>query len=431
MKNFYEMLRLVENPAASNLTALAGLGSEPVPLDKIPKSLAKAAVGTGRQDPDESGKVNPKDDVVGANPSASGVISSLKPTQSTLDAQKFVGFALSNLLGTFDLTDMKAIVAAGNEIMDGHHRWAAVLCVDPNRTVKFCKVNLALGPLITILNVYTKGHPQINRDAGNPAPNTSIADCFDTSGKEGSAIYHFELALKQGMKVKSGFLKPEDVQKALANVPNIAQGSGGAGNVDNSGNPVSYQGQPGTYQQDVSAQNSSVHHDGFKINEILTLAGLREQDGTSQQDVSNKLNTQSGDLSNLAKLGLEQIKKNIASIPAELKKSATNLPREQMPVIETPQGKVMIQELADDLKSGNIDFMKPFSKDVLNTIRGGSAPAPAGQAPAPAGQAPAPAPAGKVAPKVQQPAQRQAAHTSHEGPSMNEFLVLAGLIKEE
>jgi len=427
MKSFYEMLRLVENPAAGNLTALAGLGSEPVPLDKIPKSLAKAAVGTGQNDPDESGKVNPQDDIVGANPSASGVISSLKPTQSTLDAQKFVGFALSNLLGTFDLTDMQAIVAKDNAIMDGHHRWAAVLCVDPNRTVKFCKVNLDLGPLITILNVYTKGHPSINRDSGNEAPPTSIADCFDTGGTNpGSAIYHFELALKQGIKTKAGFLKPEDVQKALANVPNIAQGSAGVGNVDNEGKPLSYNGQPGTSQQDVSAQNSAVHHDGFKINELLTLAGLREQDGTGQQDVSNKLNTQSGDLSNLAKLGLEQIKKNIASIPAELKKSATNLPREQMPVIEA-KGKVMIQELVNDLTKGNIDFMKPFSKDVLNAIRGGAkaAPAPAGQA------APAPAPAGKVAPKVQQPVQRQTAHTSHEGPSMNEFLVLAGLIKEE
>jgi len=438
MKNFYEMLKLVENP--SSITGVANLGTDPVPLDKIPKDLAKAAVGTGRKDPDESGKVNPKDDIVAVNPSASGPVSGLKPTQSTLDPNKFVGFAISNLLGTFDLTDMKAIVAAGNEIMDGHHRWAAVLCVDPNRTVKYCKVNLALEPLITILNVYTKGHPEINRDKGNEAPPLSITEAFEEAKKG------FENALKNGIKVKTGFLQPSDVARALANVPNLAQGTGGAGNVDSQGNPVSYNGQPGTFQQNVSAQNSSVHYDGFKVNEVLTLAGLHEQDGTGQQDVSNKLNTQSGDLSRLAQAGLELIKANIDKVKNV--KSATNLPREQMPVIETSAGKVMIQELADDLKNGNIDFMKPFSREVLAAIRGGGkGQAPAGQAPAgqaPAGQAPAgQAPAGQApagqAPAGQapvqrpaaQPVQRQAAHTSHDGPSLNECLILAGLIKED
>ena len=139
-----------------------------------------------------------------------------------------------------------------------------------------------------------------------------------------------------------------------------------------------------------------------------------------------------------ANRGMEQMVQNAnaAASNQNMTKSATNLARADMPVIDKEQ----VAKLVADLKAGNVDVMQPYSKDVLAAI-GGQKNAPGQQPQQPgvqANQAPAPqqnqvANQGaqpqqlQAANQAAQPQRLQAAHTSHEGPSINEWLVLSGV----
>lgn len=317
MISFYDMIRLMEVETLQK--------PDPVPLSQVDSNVAKVAVVSGQKDNDM------KDDTIQANMKASGPVGALSPTQSTLVSDKVINFALAYLGGEpwMDLKQMDAIVSQDNAIMDGHHRWAAALIVDPNMQVGFTRVNLQLEKLISILNVYSKGKLGVQK--GNPDAGETIAQAFANIEQK------IRQAVQNGFKFGKSEYDAQTVQTRLAKMPNAG------------GDP-------------------------------------------------NK--------------GLEAMVANANATATDSKKTnpATGLPRDQMPVINKDQ----VATLVDDLNNGNIDAMQPYSRDVLQYLGGNQQQAQTNQM--------------KTVGHQQQPQQQlQAAHTRHEGSSLNEWLVLSGI----
>jgi len=267
--NFYELAQIIGKP-------------DPVPLRQIPPVMAKTAVTSGEKDGEKPA------DQIAVNTNASGPVMGLSPTQNQLKSTNFVGMAISNLAGSFDLTNMNAIVSADNAIMDGHHRWAAALCINPNQSVNYVQINLPLDKLITLLNVYTKG--ALNKD-GKPAKGESISKAFQ------NAKGLFAEALTNGWKGEQASYTKEQVAEAYGKI----QGANGD-----------------------------------------------------------------------AQRGLQVLQQNIDGVlqNSKLLNSKTNLERKDMPVIEIGNNaKAAIQQLVNDIQDGKVDINAPFSQDVKNAAK--------------------------------------------------------------
>lgn len=125
----------------------------PNKLSSVDKDLAADLATKGSQDQ------NLKDDVAKAG-KVSAPAKSLKASQTTMDFGKFVGMAIQMLgkMGSFSGGaggDLGAIISSDKHIMDGHHRWAATLMVDPEASVGGLGVNLPGEKLVGVLNVWT------------------------------------------------------------------------------------------------------------------------------------------------------------------------------------------------------------------------------------------------------------------------------------
>ena len=124
---------------------------------------------------------------------------------------------------------------------------------------------------------------------------------------------------------------------------------------------------------------------------------------------------------NNPELGLQQIIANVQSIPADKQKSATNLVRDEMPVINKKE----LADLVKNLKAGNVDHMQPLGRAVYDAIQGKSQAAVPQQPPANTAGAPA-TPTAAAAP-VTAP-QMQNASTEYYGFTLKEQLsVLSGI----
>lgn len=123
---------------------------------------------------------------------------------------------------------------------------------------------------------------------------------------------------------------------------------------------------------------------------------------------------------NNPELGLKQIIANVQSIPADKQKSATNLVRDEMPVINKKE----LADLVKNLNAGNVDHMQPLGRAVYDAIQGKSQAAVPQQAPAnPAGAPATPTAAAPVAAP-----QMQNASTEYYGFTLKEQLsVLSGI----
>ena len=133
-----------------------GVKGKALPLGDVPKDAAKAAIGGGKKDNNE------KDDIAVVNEGASFSAAELLPSQKEVVPQKAVEFAFSALLKTTPMNsgpggDLGAIVSADKHIMDGHHRWAATILVDPNAKLLATQIMLPGQALVSALNVYTAG----------------------------------------------------------------------------------------------------------------------------------------------------------------------------------------------------------------------------------------------------------------------------------
>ena len=122
-----------------------------VGLSQIDKETADAAIGGGLEDKDKS------DDIV-AGGKVKIAVGELKPAQTEIIKEKAFGMAINFLLNNkWQNADLGNIVSKDNYIMDGHHRWAAISLIDPSSTVNVTQIDLPGQPLVTTLNLITKG----------------------------------------------------------------------------------------------------------------------------------------------------------------------------------------------------------------------------------------------------------------------------------
>jgi hypothetical protein len=75
-------------------------------------------------------------------------VGSLSATQSEIKAAKVYGMADAHLKGKFDKIDDSVVVSRDGHILDGHHRWAALLAIDPNRKMKVKVVDMDMKDLL-------------------------------------------------------------------------------------------------------------------------------------------------------------------------------------------------------------------------------------------------------------------------------------------
>ncbi|NBW06534.1 MAG: hypothetical protein EBR82_00735 [Caulobacteraceae bacterium] len=177
----------------------------PNKLSAVDRSTAKQLASGGLEDNDK------KDDIAGAE-KVSLAAAALKASQTTMDFGKFVGMAIQMMgkLGSFSSGaggDLGAIISSDNHIMDGHHRWAATLMVDPKANVGGLKVQLPGEKLVGVLNVWTVAHG----GAGKPSDtdlasltSDSVAEKFKEMASKGGKFLPSPEEMLSAFK-KSGF----------------------------------------------------------------------------------------------------------------------------------------------------------------------------------------------------------------------------------
>jgi len=200
-----KILQLIDEKLQALREADSALGTNKVVgLSQIDKETADAAIGGGFEDKDKS------DDVV-AGSKAKIAVGELKPAQTEIIKEKAFGMAINFLLNNkWKNADLGNIVSKDNYIMDGHHRWAAISLIDPSSTVDVTQIDLPGQPLVTTLNLITKG--KFGIDTGNKGE----GNVAEFTGKNFDTI--ISSAMKEG--VKGDFpISAEDVNKALGMIP--------------------------------------------------------------------------------------------------------------------------------------------------------------------------------------------------------------------
>jgi len=132
-------------------------------LSAVDSDIAKKAIQTGMKDG------NQKDDQAITSQIDSGfstAASELKPGQTEVIPEKATSIAIGMLNSGKAGGPLGAIVSGDMHIMDGHHRWAGTVLVDPGASVSGLKIDVPGEALVGILNVYTKG--ALGREQGNP-----------------------------------------------------------------------------------------------------------------------------------------------------------------------------------------------------------------------------------------------------------------------
>jgi len=177
-----------------------------LPLSKVPKDAAKAAIGAGTKDGD------PKDDAAPGSKKPFSA-SELKAAQTEIIPEKALGMAIGMINKTGIFTggpggDLESIVSGDSPpyIMDGHHRWAATFLADPSAKILATQIELPGKALVSALNVITVG--QFGR--GGNAGKGNIADF--KGPVFGKLIDEWK---EKGFTAGENKITPEDVTKAM------------------------------------------------------------------------------------------------------------------------------------------------------------------------------------------------------------------------
>ena len=134
-----------------------------VDADRFPMPLSKAAakageeaelLATGGHDDGDA-----DDDKVGAK-AGDIPVSKLKPSQSSMDIEKAVAFAIAAIIKVKPFPtgpggDLGAIITNDGHIMDGHHRWIASGMIDPEASVGGYIVDYPAKEMNAALNMIT------------------------------------------------------------------------------------------------------------------------------------------------------------------------------------------------------------------------------------------------------------------------------------
>jgi hypothetical protein len=75
-------------------------------------------------------------------------VGKLKATQSEIRAEHAIGMADSHLAGKFPDIAESVVVSRDGHILDGHHRWAAIMTIDPARKMKVKVIDMDMKDLL-------------------------------------------------------------------------------------------------------------------------------------------------------------------------------------------------------------------------------------------------------------------------------------------
>jgi len=172
----------------------------PKKLSQVDKAKASQYVDSG----DFDGEV--EDDVIPVN-NATFSVSSVKPSQSSMNIEKALAFAINMMAkqGPFASGpggDLNAFISNDNYIMDGHHRWVATAMVNPGAKIGGFQVDFPGDELIAVLNTLTKG--EFNK-TGNAA----------TGGFEQFQEEPIKTQLEKYLKAGVWDMTSEEVQSAI------------------------------------------------------------------------------------------------------------------------------------------------------------------------------------------------------------------------
>lgn len=129
------------------------------------KDLALSFLTKGLQSYDDDGG----DDMIAVKENEPIKVAAMIPTQSNVLLGKSLAFAIG---GGFGGQELGAYITGGNEILDGHHRWAGTMIVDPGAEIKGHKV---MAPAAQILPVLTTLGNALGRQQKGMEHNESLS----------------------------------------------------------------------------------------------------------------------------------------------------------------------------------------------------------------------------------------------------------------
>jgi hypothetical protein len=129
------------------------------------KDLALSFLTKGLQSYDDDGA----DDMIQVKENEPIQVASMIPTQQNVLLGKSLAFAIG---GGFGGQELGAYITGGNEILDGHHRWAGTMIVDPGAEIKGHKV---MAPAAEILPVLTTLGNALGRQQKGMEHNESLS----------------------------------------------------------------------------------------------------------------------------------------------------------------------------------------------------------------------------------------------------------------
>jgi len=86
-------------------------------------------------------------------------VGQLKASQEEIQAEKTIGMAGAYLDGKFDGIKNAIVISKDGYIVDGHHRWAALLAVGANEEMNVIRVGMPIRPLLDLVN----DHPGVEK----------------------------------------------------------------------------------------------------------------------------------------------------------------------------------------------------------------------------------------------------------------------------
>ncbi len=125
--------------------------TNPVGLNKVDQQLASTVVGGGLKDGSKT------DDIVYTKVVEKTPVD-LKPSQSDIAEQEIISLIVYFLDTQKHKKENTGIIISKDDfVVDGHHRWLAIMLIDPNQSITVTQINLDASSLITALNIVTKG----------------------------------------------------------------------------------------------------------------------------------------------------------------------------------------------------------------------------------------------------------------------------------
>jgi hypothetical protein len=120
--------------------------------DEVAQAKGKAAVEAGADPDDDRTILQQMLDTFKAEGTAVTKkkipVGKLKATQSEIKAKKTFEMADAHLKGKFPNIGSQIVVSKDGHILDGHHRWAALLTLDPSRKMDCIEVDMTMKEML-------------------------------------------------------------------------------------------------------------------------------------------------------------------------------------------------------------------------------------------------------------------------------------------